>query len=334
MPDDLDFVLKETVQLTRSCWAASLERFGGQWQARAAYHLDKRKLALLLDHLRDDAVHAWLSGSLSAGRPRSRRIGGAAGLECSRLYAFPAASGRMVLLVGDNEMDRDAQRLWRVLSLGMSGQETTGLVLGPEQVNLLVPEANPEGSLSTANGLERILAAFIRAGDATGGWLAVSSGDQLEIRTHKGNTAWPVGQVAISANPLYVRIQQTMTALALHRDQPDWEKLSLDQVDPEARAWIGVPVIIGQRTIGLVVLWRREPFTPMEWQNLTVLAAHVAPVLELSITFDDMASHMRRLALLNDFARTVSSASDLDEIALRVFALLRRTFSSDLISLY
>jgi signal transduction histidine kinase len=334
MPDDLEFVLKEATLLTKSCWVASLERFGGQWQVRAGFHLDKRKQGILLEYLQDGTVHAWLSGSMSAGRPRSRRLSSESGLECSRFYAFPTASGRMVLLVGDNEMDRDAQRLWRMLSLGMSGQETSGLVLGPEQVNLLVPEANPEGSLSTANGLERILAAFTRAGEAAGGWLGICSGDQLDIRVHTGSMAWPAGPVVISETPLYLRIQQTMTAVALHRDQPDWSNIPVEQVDPEARAWIGIPVIIGQRTIGLVIIWRKDPFTPAEWQNLTVLAAHVAPVLELSITFDDMASHMRRLALLNDFARTVSSASDLDEIALRVFALLRRTFSTDLISLY
>ncbi len=334
MPDDFDFVVKEAVLLTNSCWAAGLERFGGHWQARASFHLDKRKQSILLDYLQDEAVHAWLSGSMTAGRPRSRRISAGAGLECSRLYAFPAASGRMVLLVGDNEMNKDAQRLWRMLSLGMTGQESQGLALGSEQVNLLVPETNPEGSLSAANGLERILAAFIRVSAATGGWLAICSGDQLEIRIHSGNVSWPANQIAIGSHPLYLRIQQTMTALALHREQPDWEKIPLDQVDPDARAWIGVPVIIGQRTIGLVVLWRKETFSPLEWQNLTVLAAHIAPVLELTITFDDMASHMRRLALLNDFARTVTSASDLDEIALRVFALLRRTFSTDLLSLY
>jgi GAF domain-containing protein len=47
-----------------------------------------------------------------------------------------------------------------------------------------------------------------------------------------------------------------------------------------------------------------------------------------------MAGHLRRLAMLNDFALTVSSGRNLDQIARRMFALLARAFSTELIILY
>ena len=47
-----------------------------------------------------------------------------------------------------------------------------------------------------------------------------------------------------------------------------------------------------------------------------------------------MAGHLRRLAMLNDFAITISSGRTLDQIARRMFALLSRAFGTELIVLY
>src|SRR5687768_2991485 len=47
-----------------------------------------------------------------------------------------------------------------------------------------------------------------------------------------------------------------------------------------------------------------------------------------------MSGHLLRLAMLNDFAITVSSGRNLDQIARRMFALLSRAFGTELIILY
>ncbi|MCK6540352.1 MAG: GAF domain-containing protein, partial [Anaerolineales bacterium] len=52
------------------------------------------------------------------------------------------------------------------------------------------------------------------------------------------------------------------------------------------------------------------------------------------VTFSEMSSHLRRLGLLNDFVLTVSSAQNLDQIARRMFGLLTRAFSTELIALF
>jgi len=67
---------------------------------------------------------------------------------------------------------------------------------------------------------------------------------------------------------------------------------------------------------------------------LTDMATQVAPAIETIITFAEMAGHLRRLATLNDFALTVSSGRNLDQIARRMFALLSRSFGTELIVLY
>ena len=60
----------------------------------------------------------------------------------------------------------------------------------------------------------------------------------------------------------------------------------------------------------------------------------MAPAIETIITFAEMAGHLRRLGMLNDFALTVSSGRNLDQIARRMFALLSRAFGTELIVLY
>jgi signal transduction histidine kinase len=95
-----------------------------------------------------------------------------------------------------------------------------------------------------------------------------------------------------------------------------------------------VPLVIGQRLIGALVLWRTTEFKGDEWNRLIELATQVAPAIETIITFAEMAGHLKRLAMLNDFALTVSSGRNLDQIARRMFALLSRAFSTEMIVLY
>jgi signal transduction histidine kinase len=67
---------------------------------------------------------------------------------------------------------------------------------------------------------------------------------------------------------------------------------------------------------------------------LRELAARVSPSVEVLVTFSEMAAHLRRLGLLNDFVLTVSSAQNLDQIARRMFGLLSRAFNTELITLF
>ena len=95
-----------------------------------------------------------------------------------------------------------------------------------------------------------------------------------------------------------------------------------------------MPLVIGQRLIGVLALWRTSAFKGDEWNRLTDLATQVAPAIETIITFAELAGHLGRLATLNDFALTVASGRSLDQIARRMFALLSRAFGTELIVLY
>jgi signal transduction histidine kinase len=101
-----------------------------------------------------------------------------------------------------------------------------------------------------------------------------------------------------------------------------------------AGAWISLPLLVGQRLIGVVSLWREQEFTSMERRWLREIAAQASSSVEIVLTFSEMAAHLRRLGLLNDFVLTVSSAQSLDQIARRIFGLLTRAFNTELIALF
>jgi signal transduction histidine kinase len=91
--------------------------------------------------------------------------------------------------------------------------------------------------------------------------------------------------------------------------------------------------MIGQRLIGMLALWSETPYQPAECENLKQLANRISPSVEGSIMFADLTNHLHRMAMLNDFAVTISSASDPEQIATRMFALLRRAFDTERINL-
>ncbi|HIE25428.1 MAG TPA: GAF domain-containing protein, partial [Anaerolineales bacterium] len=102
----------------------------------------------------------------------------------------------------------------------------------------------------------------------------------------------------------------------------------------EAEIWGALPLMVGHRLIGVLALWREKAFSEDEWLKLQQISIYAAETVELFATFSEMADHLRRQAMLNDFALIVSSAQNLGQIVRRVFALLERTFGTELLSLF
>ena len=102
----------------------------------------------------------------------------------------------------------------------------------------------------------------------------------------------------------------------------------------DADGWALLPLMIGRRMVGAMALWKDSDFSEEERIRLEGIASHITPSVELFVTFAEMADHLRRLAMLNDFALVVSSAQNLGQIVKRVFALLARAFGTELITLF
>jgi signal transduction histidine kinase len=328
--------LKEASQLTGSVWAALIEREAGRWRVLANHHLAKKTHPLLLDFLSKTEVDSWLSGALSGGQSRSVSLPESSKLNAARLFAFPLPGITRVVLVGTDQLANDAQRLWRLVVSGIRNEVSVSDVSASSSVaaSLLVADLDSENPYDMPRALGRALASFVRLVTVQGGWLAIRRGDSLVVHAEWNAPACADLVLSLDGNTILRRLSRNLTPMVVHHDSPLWGEIPHKGLKSNTKLWVCVPLVIGQRLIGVLAVWRNTAFKSDEWNRLTDLAIQVAPAVETIITFAEMAGHLRRLGTLNDFALTVSSGRNLDQIARRMFALLSRAFGTELIVFY
>jgi two-component system, NtrC family, sensor kinase len=115
---DLSVQIKEACKLSGARWAIYLRRIERSWELSSTGFLNRIQRATILDIIQRPDVTAWLAGALSSGRVRSRQAGILTQkLGCSRIYAFPDASQKALILVGAELIEKSAQGYFRILSL-------------------------------------------------------------------------------------------------------------------------------------------------------------------------------------------------------------------------
>jgi two-component system NtrC family sensor kinase len=319
--------LKEATQLSSAVWSALAERVGGVWILRSAYHLNKPLQNELVDFLAKPPVDAWLCGALSGGYARSTSLPKETSLEAERLFAFPIVGTSQTVLVGADKQSPDAQRVWKLTALLLVGHTAS-----PSQPFLPDVQTGIATDLPLAIG--KVLNAFVQASACQGAWLAIRRGESLDILAEWNDPKARGASMLIDENPILRRANRSLSEVVITREQPNWDNLPYGALKSGTKAWVCLPLVIGQRLIGLVALWRQAEFSRGELGQLREMASQVSPSVEVLVTFSEMAAHLRRLGLLNDFVLTVSSAQNLDQIARRVFGLLSRAFSTELIALF
>lgn len=324
----IDTQLKEAVHLTAATWAVLVERVGGVWLVRASYHLNKAAQNELTGIMAASSTDAWLCGALSGGHARSAEIPENRSLGVGRFFAFPILSTSKLILVGaKEEQSNSAQRVWRLMASLLSGQFTP-------KTQTLLPDLQSGLAFDLPVALEKVLGNFVQTVTCQGAWLAIRHGESLDIQAEWNAPKSRGASLSIDDNPIFRRVNRSLSDLLLTRGQPNFDQLPFTNLKPTGGAWICLPLVIGQRLIGIVVMWRQKEFTTAERGQLRELAMSVPQTVDIVVTFSEMSSHLRRLGLLNDFVLTVSSAQNLDQIARRMFGLLSRAFGTELIALF
>ena len=318
--------LKDALGLTSDRWAAIVDREGGRWTLLASQRLTRPARAQLQQLLAIESVDDWLGSAVHSGNSRSS-MPLAAELGAARMGAYPIPRSTRVLLVGTDEQSSVDPRVWRLLASLLS--ETAAIPAQPlhEEVLASLP-------YDLAGSLARILKAFIEAAPCQSAWLAIRRGDALDVLAEWNEPKVRGASFQIDSNELLRTVHRSLAEVAVVRGQPEWDLVPVLPHRRGARAWICLPLVIGQRLIGVVAMWRARELTPAEWQTLRELAAYLASSVEVAATFSEMSTHLRRLGMLNDFALTISSAQNLDQIARRVFDLLARAFGTEMVTLF
>jgi signal transduction histidine kinase len=324
---DLDSHLKNACELTGAAWAVLVDCEKGSWFIEAACSLPKSKQSGLSKYLTREEVNRWLESVLRGEDNQFLPLPESLKLDVPRIYAIPLMDLSQVILVGTGHQSATERQIWKMVG---------GLIQSQGSDNVaenFLPNLQTEMAYDMPRALDRVLSNFVHIAKAQGAWLAIRSGDMLEVGAQWNDSRVAGLSMSIEANRNLRRLNRSLMDLALNDSQPEWQDLP-HLVRKSTTHWICIPILIGQRLIGAVALWGQDEFLPQETKKLRELAKQVSQSVEVIVTFNELASHLGRLAMLNDFALTISSAQNLDQIARRMFGHLSRSFNTELIGLY
>jgi hypothetical protein len=138
--------------------------------------------------------------------------------------------------------------------------------------------------------LDRAIGSFVRLVWVQGGWLAIRRGDSLEVRAQWNAPTCADLVLPLEGNIILRRLSRNLTPMVIRRDGPLWAGIPHKGLKPSTKVWTCLPLVIGQRLIGVLALWRSAVFKSDEWNRLTDLATQVAPAIETIITFAEMGT--------------------------------------------
>jgi GAF domain-containing protein/anti-sigma regulatory factor (Ser/Thr protein kinase) len=103
-----------------------------------------------------------------------------------------------------------------------------------------------------------------------------------------------------------------------------------------ARSWLGVPLMLKERIIGLISAQSFQPnaFSPDDERFLTSVAQHVALALDNARLFGEAERRARELTLLNEISRTISASLDFDIVVERAAHALSDQLGYRYVSIY
>jgi two-component system NtrC family sensor kinase len=329
--------LKEACKVTGARWALWVEHGSSGWNAGVQYGLSQARQKVLGQFASHSAVTAWLAGALSSGRTRSRAAGSLArSLGCQRIYVFPNIETRCLLLVGAGGLVPASEGLFRTMAY-CPPQEPSDTVSSIAEPPIWPFEAGLEASYDPQHALETILEFLASKLPCESAYLAIRYGDSFHLQA-----AWKCPSemqgfdVTLQEDGPLGRILSTRQGMIL--DEIDQEpNFVLKAALNGYHSWMGVPIQVGQRTIGMAAFASLQPgtFKASHVQQAALNASRLAYSIESAIIFSELARYLQQLALLNELASTASLGLDTDkespkdEFARRVMLRLRRTFKTD-----
>lgn len=327
MINNLENHLREACELAGATWAIFADWGEGCWFIEAAYNLPKAKQGGLLKFLAREETNEWLEKALQGEDIQSIPFPENSKFDATRLYVFPLIERAQLILVGAGHQNANERHIWKMVA-GLIQSQASNL-----EVENFLPNLQTELAYDMPRALDRILSNFVHIAKPQGAWLAIHRGDMLEVVSQWNDSRVADLSMPIESNRILRRLNRTHTDLAIGSDQPEWQDLP-HLVRKSTSNWTCFPLMISQRLIGVVALWGQDKFLPQELRKLRDLANQVSQSVEVIVTFNELTSHLGRLAMLNDFALTISSAQNLDQIARRMFGHLARSFNTELIGLY
>jgi GAF domain-containing protein/HAMP domain-containing protein len=193
-------------------------------------------------------------------------------------------------------------------------------------------------SLDRDQVIERILAQLQQVVPYDSASVQLLRNDHLEIVGGRGfpnlpellNLSFPVGgsnpnsEVVRSRAPFIV--EDAPTVYEDFRREP--------HAQAGIRAWVGVPMLVGERLMGMLTLDRREPgFYTQEHARLAqAFAAQAAIAIENARLFESERAQLRLARTLQEVGALLTTRMSLNEVFERIFDLLAQVVEYDSVS--
>ncbi len=327
----IESLLKESCEITGAGWAVCAEHGRAGWRFDGKYRLNKERQRLAENYVNLGTIDRWLCGALAGGKSRRRQLPEDLELGAEHLYAFPIARTQKIILVGGKELEKKDKRIWRLMA-SAGDFSHADLVLQPADSFIFGGQTSVPYDLPGSLG--HILARIIQYIPCEGAWLALHGENALKVEADWNAPELLGSEFSLDTDAVLADIKKIANPLLLEKGDVDWEKMT-EQIAPvEADVWGALPLMVGHRLVGALALWRDEAFSEDEWLKLQQISIYAAESVDLFANFSEMADHLRRQAILNDFSLIASSAKNLGQIVRRVFALLERNFGTELLSLF
>ncbi len=136
----------------------------------------------------------------------------------------------------------------------------------------------------------------------------------------------PNRQVMTSRAPFIV--EDVPTIYSAFREEP--------HAQAGIRAWLGVPLLFGDRMIGMIALDKKVPgfYTEEHARLALAFAAQAAIAIENARLYEETQKRLAETALLHKAAEVINSTLDLQEVLQRVVEELSQTFGYHLVDIY
>ncbi|MCP4543808.1 MAG: GAF domain-containing protein [Chloroflexi bacterium] len=135
-------------------------------------------------------------------------------------------------------------------------------------------------------------------------------------------------------------IIRNRTSLLFEQDvRTQQEAMGVPLVGDEPQSWLGVPMIIGDQVLGVMVVQsytRPRFYGKPEQALLMAIASQTAIALQNARLFEETENRAKQMAAVNRIAKVTSATLDLDDLAEMIYQEVTSTFKADafFISLY
>ena len=304
--------------------------------------LNRSRQSAISHLLETPKISTWLAGALSSGYVRWRKVENH-GLDCQRIYLFPNPDEHQLLMVGIDDLDKKSESIFKVTTRDFpplptppfTSSEDLPRIFQDTQQPIWQVRAELEASYNPQTILDNILEYLSGIVFCDAAYLAIRSGDIFRIQA-TWNCLLSSQNLDLSIQKIQIieKITATRQGMILAVSDMEQENFLPQVTELPIQAWMGIPIVIGQRVIGLVAFIAAgvSSVTTFDLDNLLKASQHVSTLaynVENAIVFAEATRYLQQLALLNELAVTASLSIEINEVSRRVMQRLRRAFDTD-----